>query len=88
MLESETLRAQAAANTKEQFENSPNLQEEHLNAIMDAMAAHQNMAKQALNSDTIRARMLAIILGPGALWEALRAQGGFTPPAPPPPSAA
>jgi type I restriction enzyme R subunit len=88
MLESETLRAQAAANTKEQFENSPNLQEEHLNAIMDAMAAHQSMAKQALNSETIRARMLAIILGPGALWEALRAQGGFTPPAPPPPSAA
>ena len=88
MLESETLRAQAAANTKEQFENSPNLQEEHLNAIMDAMAAHQNMAKQALNSEAIRARMLAIILGPGALWEALRAQGGFTPPAPPPPSAA
>jgi len=88
LMESETLRAQAAANTKEQFESSPSLNEELLNAIMDAMAAHQNMSKQALNSESIRARILATLLGPGALWEALRARGGFTPPAPPPPSAA
>ena len=77
LMESETLRAQAAANTKEQFESSPSLNEELLNAIMDAMAAHQNMSKQALNSESIRARILATLLGPGALWEALRAQGGF-----------
>jgi type I restriction enzyme R subunit len=77
LMESETLRAQAAANTKEQFESSPSLNEELLNAIMDAMAAHQNMSKQALNSESIRARILATLLGPGAMWEALRAQGGF-----------
>jgi type I restriction enzyme R subunit len=77
LMESETLRAQAAANTKEQFESSPSLNEELLNAIMDAMAAHQSMSKQALNSESIRARILATLLGPGALWEALRAQGGF-----------
>jgi type I restriction enzyme R subunit len=77
LMESETLRAQAVANTKEQFESSPSLNEELLNAIMDAMAAHQSMSKQALNSENIRARILATLLGPGALWEALRAQGGF-----------
>jgi type I restriction enzyme R subunit len=72
MLESDLLRSQAAANTKEQFGNSPNLGDELMNAIMDAMAAHQVMSKQALNSETIRARMLATLLGPGELWEALR----------------
>lgn len=72
MLESATLRAQAAANTKEQFSNSPSLSEELQNAIMDAMAAHESMSKQALNSDTIQARILSVLLGPGGLWEALR----------------
>ncbi len=46
-----------------------------MNAIMDAMAAHQTMSKQALNSEIIRARMLATLLGPGELWEQLRGQG-------------
>ena len=72
MLESDLLRSQAAANTKEQFTNSPNLSDELMNAIMDAMAAHQVMSKQALNSESIRARMLATLLGPGELWAALR----------------
>ena len=39
---------------------------------MDAMAAHTPMSKQALNSDDIRARMLATLIGPGQLWETLR----------------
>ena len=72
LLESDLLRSQAAANTKEQFSNSPNLGDELMNAIMEAMAAHQAMSKQALNSENIRARMLATLLGPGELWEALR----------------
>ena len=72
MLESATLRAQAAANTKEQFSNSPSLSEELQSAIMDAMAAHESMSKQALNSDTIQARILSVLLGPGGVWEALR----------------
>ena len=76
MLESDLLRSQATANTKEQFTNSPNLGDELMNAIMDAMAAHQVMSKQALNSETIRARMLATLLGPGELWEALRGASG------------
>lgn len=76
MMESETLRAQAAANTKEQFSNSPSLHDELLKAIMDAMAAHQTMSKQALNSESVQARILSTILGPGELWEALRAPNG------------
>ena len=72
MLESGLLRNQAAANTKEQFTNSPNLHDALMNAIMDAMAAHQVMSKQALNSESIRARMLATLLGPGELWDGLR----------------
>jgi len=32
------------------------------------------MSRQALNSDSIRARILATLLGPGGLWEALRNQ--------------
>jgi len=74
LMESPLLRSQAAANTKEQFSNSPSLNEELLNAIMDAMAAHQSMSRQALNSDSIRARILATLLGPSGLWEALRSQ--------------
>ena len=67
------------ANTKEQFVNSPSLGDELMNAIMDAMAAHQTMSKQALNAEIIRARMLSVLLGPGALWEGLRDGGGSAP---------
>lgn len=75
MLESELLRSQAAANTKEQFESAPSLNEELVNAIMDAMSAHQAMSRQALNSEQVRARILSTLLGPGELWEALRRVG-------------
>lgn len=78
MLESDLLRSQAAANTREQFGNSPQLNDELMNAIMDAMAAHQSMSRQALNSDNIRGRILATLLGPGQLWEALRAREGHS----------
>jgi type I restriction enzyme R subunit len=84
MLESDLLRSQAAANTKEQFTNSPNLSDELMNAIMDAMAAHQVMSKQALNSESIRTRMLATLLGPGELWEALRRDHSIRPDMHPP----
>jgi type I restriction enzyme R subunit len=72
MMEDEGLRAQAQANTKEQFANSPDLTEALMQAIMDAMAAHQTMSTQALASQEKRARILATLLGPGQLWEALR----------------
>jgi type I restriction enzyme, R subunit len=72
LLESDTLRAQAVANTKEQFANSPSLQDELMKAIMDAMAAHHTMSKQALGSENVQAGILSALLGPGALWETLR----------------
>ena len=74
MAENTTLRRQAMANTKEQFFNSPTLTEGLMHAIMDSMSVHQSMGKQALNSDAIRATLLATMLGPGQLWEMLRQQ--------------
>jgi type I restriction enzyme R subunit len=72
LMESDTLRAQAAANSREQFGNSPDLRNELLNAIIAAMEAHGSMSRQALNSESIQAGLLAVLLGPGGLWEALR----------------
>ena len=54
---------------------SPNLQEELIKSINGAMTAHQSMSKEALNSEAIQARLLAVLLGPGALWEGLRGMG-------------
>jgi len=71
LLESETLRQQAANNTKEQFANSPDLTKEVLYAIMDAEAAHSTMSKQALDSERMREQLLEILLGPGQLYESL-----------------
>jgi type I restriction enzyme R subunit len=72
LMESATLRAQAAANTAEQFANSPNLREELLSAIIATMEAHGSMSRQALNSEAIQAGLLAVLLGPGGLWDSLR----------------
>ncbi|WP_431283163.1 type I restriction endonuclease subunit R [Humitalea sp. 24SJ18S-53] len=71
LMENAELQAQAAANTKEQFMNSPSLDVELMNAIIESMGAHQIMSKQALNSEAVRARIMAALLGPGGLWEAL-----------------
>jgi type I restriction enzyme, R subunit len=72
LLENETLVQQAASNSKEQFANSPDLKDALLNAIMDALEAHQTMRTQALGS----ARVRDILLGPAQLYEALRAKSG------------
>ncbi len=63
---------QAAANTREQFVNSPHLREELLNAMISTMEAHGSMSRQALNSQAIQAGLLSVLLGPGALWERSR----------------
>lgn len=72
LLESETLRQQAANNTKEQFANSPDLKSELLNAIMGALDAHTSMSTQALNSPTVQKGMKDILLNHAGLWETLR----------------
>ena len=72
LMESEKLAEQAANNTKEQFANSPDLANEIMGAVMDALTAHSAMSKQALESAQLRADMKDVLLGAGKLWEGLR----------------
>ena len=72
MLESPTLREQAASNTKEQFAASPDLKNQLTNAIMAAYDAHTLMSTQALNSQAIQRGILDILLNHSRLWETLR----------------
>jgi type I restriction enzyme, R subunit len=72
LLESATLRQQAAHNTKEQFANSPDLGRALMEAIMDALDAHNTMSTQALESESVREGLKAVLLGPAGLYEALR----------------
>ena len=72
LLESETLKQQAANNTKEQFANSPDLKSELLNAIIGALEAHTAMSTQALGSEAVRNGLKDVLLGPAQLYEALR----------------
>ena len=80
LLENELLARQAASNSKDQFDNSPDLDDALLHAIMDALDAHSAMSTQALASSQIRAGLKAILLGPGQLYEALRARGSTSGP--------
>jgi type I restriction enzyme R subunit len=75
LLESPTLMQQAQANTKKQFEESPNLDQEILYAAMDSDSAFSAMTRQALESEKIRQRLKEILLSPAALYEALRKKG-------------
>ncbi len=72
LLESTKLAQQAANNTKEQFANSPDLQSEIMNAIIEALDAHETMSKQALNSEAVRFGIKDILLNHAKLWETLR----------------
>jgi len=83
LMESEKLAEQALNNTKEQFANSPDLANEIMNAVMDALSAHSEMSKQALQSERLRTDMKDVLLGAGQLWEGLRAKGGLTAPSGP-----
>ena len=72
LLESETLKQQAANNTKEQFANSPDLKTELMNAIIAALEAHTAMSTQALESQSVRDGLKDVLLGPAQLYETLR----------------
>lgn len=74
LLESEKLRQQAGSNTKQQFANSPDLNKEIMDAIIDALEAHETMSTQALGSEAVRAGLKEILLGPAKLYEALRGE--------------
>lgn len=45
LMESEALSEQALNNAKEQFANSPDLANEIMNAVMDALSAHSVMSR-------------------------------------------
>nr|MCH9656782.1 type I restriction endonuclease subunit R [Planctomycetota bacterium] len=72
LLESETLVKQAGSNSKEQFGNSPDLNTELTEAIMNALDAHTAMSTQALNSKKIKQGLKDILLNHTNLYEALR----------------
>ena len=72
LLESETLRQQAANNSKQQFATSPDLSAELLNAIMGALDAHNAMSTQALNSPDVQRGLKEILLNHAELYERLR----------------
>ena len=74
-MESSILIQQATNSTKKQFADSPDLAKEIMNAIMDALAAHSTMSKQALDSERVRNGLKDVLLGPAQLYEALRGQG-------------
>lgn len=74
LLASEKLMVQAFNNTKEQFNNSPDLNSEITNATMNAMDAHAIMSTQVLNSITVRTELKDILLNYAGLYEALRAE--------------
>ncbi len=73
LLQNATLAQQAADNTKEQFGNSPDLSRALVDAIIDAFEVHTTMSQQALASQRIQEGLREILLGPGQLYEALRA---------------
>ncbi|MGY3558474.1 type I restriction enzyme R subunit [Bradyrhizobium sp. USDA 4463] len=75
LLESEELVVQASNNTKAQFANSPTLSKEIMNAVMDALAAHTTMSRQAIDSEKVREGLKDVLLGPAQLYEALRDRG-------------
>jgi len=74
MLESPLLVRQAANNTKEQFDTSPDLMPAVQNAVIEALDAHTSMSTQALNSEAVMSGILDILLNHAKVWERLRGQ--------------
>ena len=72
LLESNTLRQQAANNSKQQFATSPDLNTELVNAIISALDAHTAMSTQALNSSDVQRGLKDILLNHSELYERLR----------------
>ena len=76
LLENETLVRQAASNSKNQFDNSPDVMPALVDAIIDAGDAHQSMMSQALGSERVLQGLIEFLFGPGQLYESLRAKAG------------
>lgn len=63
MMESETLEQQAAANSKEQFEASPDFKHIMIESVADGLDKYSGMAKQVLNSPKLQNEFAALISG-------------------------
>ena len=74
MMESGRLVEQAQNNSREQFNNSPDLLKILLDAAMDAESAHTLMSRQTPGSAGMQRDLLSIIVHQGRLWERLRAK--------------
>jgi type I restriction enzyme R subunit len=75
LAENERLVEQSVVNSKAQFANSPDLRAALMDAIIDAEEAHAAMSTEAINSERLREGLLDFLLGPGQLYELLRAKG-------------
>ena len=71
LLESSTLRQQAASNEEERFWESPDITSQITSAIIDAEEAHEEMSTQLLSSDD-NMKLLVEVLRKMKLWEQLR----------------
>lgn len=74
LMENEMLSQQAGSNQKDQFDNSPLLKKAIMDAVIDALDAHSAMSRQALESQAVQDGLKAALMGPGRLYEALRAR--------------
>ncbi|WP_294000944.1 type I restriction endonuclease subunit R [Sphaerotilus sp.] len=76
LLEHPDLVLQARNNTEAQFASSPDLHERLIDAVIEVRSRFGAMSDQALGSEETQRAMLAFLLGPGRLWETLRARAG------------
>jgi type I restriction enzyme, R subunit len=75
LLEKDVLVQQALSNTEEQFAGSPDLQKFFMDALIESYSAQNALDRAALNSTSIQADVLRLLLGPAQLWESLRTRG-------------
>lgn len=71
-LESKKLQQQAHSNSKEQFGNSPDLNIEMLDAVIESMDAQEELSKRTLNSAEVREGLKRWLLDHFQLYEKLR----------------
>lgn len=72
LLESETLRQQAASNIKARFWASPDLNEAVLDAAFAARTVHKSMSEPAINDERVRRGLVDILVNFTDLNELLR----------------
>ncbi len=71
-LESKRLQQQAASNSKEQLNASPDLTKEIIEAVMETMDVQQELSTRALNSTEVRDGVKHWLLNYFKLYEKLR----------------